>query len=194
LTGQGTDHWGTQKQKLNPGKPSLLIKFLRLLNNYQYIGNCLQKESSGTEDGDQSTRGHLHGRGGTSGNWWGNWDGGVVDWWSDVGWGWGWLIGSWWNVDWGRGWWARSGGGGGAGQSASAWAVGDSDRRGLADGIGLVTLGEGGWVWAVGDVAGDDGGGGGDSAVVVWFWLIVLGHGGSDGSGSNDDSGELHFD
>jgi hypothetical protein len=147
---------------------------------------CLQEHGSGTEDSNQSTRGHLHGRSGTSSNWWVDWDSGVVDWWWNIGWG-----GVWGGVNWGSSWWARGGGGGGAGKSPGAWAVGDGKGGWLGHGVGLSALSDDGGIWAVGDIGVDNGGGVGNGSVGVS--VVSFSHDGDGGGGNSEDGGELHF-
>lgn len=125
-------------------------------------GNTDQSSESATEDCG------LVGNGTTlrwGRNWWGGNVGGngwviddwVLGWWSwrsvsgdsDVGVGWGvsWLVAS------TR---ALGLGDGCVGVSTGAWAVGDGQGSGLSDGVGVVVLHNGGWVWAVGGVFSDD--------------------------------------
>jgi len=153
---------------------------------YQALDN-LQEHGSSTKDSNQGTGSHLHGAGTAGGDWW--WGiGGVVCWWSNIGWGWssiGWSL-------WDNGWWARSGGGGAASQSAGAWAVGHCDVGCLAHNVGGATLVEGGWVWAICGIFGDHSGGGRDGGVRVT--ISIVSHDGGDGSRGSENGGELHFD
>lgn len=70
---------------------------------------------------------------------------------------------------------------GSIGEGTSAWAVGDSQGGGLSDSVGVVVLHDGGWVWAVCGILGDDLSGG------PFGLIAVVSRDGSNGEGSSED-------
>lgn len=77
----------------------------------------------------------------------------------------------------------------GVGEGTSAWAVGDGQSGSLSHGVGVVVLHDGGWVWAVGGILGDDLSGGPLGLVTV-----AVSRDGSDGESSSEDGRGTHFD
>jgi len=70
---------------------------------------------------------------------------------------------------------------GGVGEGTSAWAVGDSQGGGLSDSVGVVVLHDGGWVWAVCGIHGDDLSGG------PFGLVAVVSRDSSSGEGSSEN-------
>jgi len=77
-----------------------------------------------------------------------------------------------------------------------ARAVGDSQGGGLSDGVGDAVVGQGGGIWAVGGVGGDNIGDivNNHAAGVVGWVDRVGGRGSGYESGNSGDGGELHLD
>jgi hypothetical protein len=68
-----------------------------------------------------------------------------------------------------------------------AWAVGDGQSGGSSDGVGLVSVGNGGCGWAVSGVLGDDLSG-------VDHGAVLPGRDTSNGGSNSSDGRETHFD